>query len=289
MWQKRLGSAELLAESPMNIERIASRIATDLALTAGCSPRAILLEHYMYMGRRSKTASQKSVYRDASRHIALFGLGFFKDVAREMGIGLGALVDFFKDSMVVRFFQKVGWSFKKLYDLLKTGYESLKKLQKAFLEYAKETGVGKWTMKNLDAPSLRNIDAWLSKHPLTRQISGYALAGIFVYMWFQASYVGINPAFDFDSSEIFDALGGNYSLTDLFTGASGIAWLTAFLAGVFIGISFPWPGAVGIHFAASIIFTLAKRLRKKIKQSVESEEGELDEDEIDVRALPSPT
>jgi len=206
------------------------------------------------------------IYYEASRHIAFFGIKFFQDVAKEMRVGIGTLIDFFKDSMIVRFFQKIGWSFKELYRMLKAGYQALKDLQAAFVEYAKETGIGKWTMKNLDAPALKKIDVWLKSHPKTRHIAGYALAGIFLYMWFEASYVGINPAFDFDSSEIFDALGGNYSLYDLFSGTSGVAWLLAFLTGTFIGISFPWPGAVGVHFVASVIWTLSKKLNKKLKK-----------------------
>ena len=257
----------------MNTDRIASRIATDLALHAGYTPRAILLDHYLFMGRRSKTASEKSSYKDASKHIRAFGLSFFREVSKELGVGIGALVDFFKDSQVVRFFQKIGWSFKKLLDYLKTGYETLKKLQTEFLKFAKETGIGHWTMRNLDAPMLAKIDEWMKGHSQLRHITGFALAGMFLYMWFITPYTG-NLGFDFDMSEVFDALSGNYSLVDLFSGASGATWLLLFLTGTFVGISFPWPGALSVHFVVSAIWTLSKKLNKRLKQMREKPEDD---------------
>ena len=83
------------------MRRVASRLATELALEAGISPKAILLDHYA--SRRTA-----SIYRDAKTQLAFVGDSFFKEVADALGTGLSSVVEFFKDSRVLKFFSKIG-------------------------------------------------------------------------------------------------------------------------------------------------------------------------------------
>lgn len=235
-------------------------------MTAGYKPAEILVEHYGRMARSRITASERVLFKQAKHEVALLGSGFIQEISDAIGVGVAGVVDFFRDSRVVKFFSKIGWSFKSLLEMLKDGLKAVKDLAIALKEFAEQSEAGKFLKRQLDAPTLRAIDEWLKQHPKTRRMSGYVLGAAVLYMWFVAPFVG-NPNFDFDMSEVFDALAGNYSLTDMFSGASGAALLLSFLAGVGLSLSFPWPGTVSIHFIGSVMFTLAKKLNKRFKES----------------------
>jgi len=138
-------------------------------------------------------------------------------------------------------FNKIKWSFERLYSLLQTGYKALKDLRQALTEYAMQSGIVKWTAKQLDSKTLREIDEWLSNHPKTRRFTGIVIAAILIYCWWNMSFVGL-PGFDFDLGDMIMALQGSFSLTDIFAGSKGAMFLLLFLTGTLSGITFPWPG-----------------------------------------------
>ena len=238
------------------MNRVASRLATELALEAGISPKEILLDHY---ASRSRTASDHAIYRDAKVQLAFIGEDFFKEVAGAIGASLSDVVEFFKDSRVLRFFSKIGWSFKKLYDILKRGYRAYKDLIDAVSEYVAKTKVGKWTTEEL-----KKLDEWLKKHPKTRRLAGAGLAALVVYLWFYMSFTG-DFSWDFDMTDVFGSLDGSVGWTDVFGGAQGMKFLLALATGVTLNLSFPWPGPTTVHFVGSVILSLGKWLKKKIE------------------------
>jgi hypothetical protein len=259
-----------------DIEGMADRLVVGWQLDHGWTPRSILIPHYDALLRHSKTASDANRYRQARD--AVSGLGFLKfvyDLAKGTGLALADLVNLFKDSRVVRFFSKIKWSMEKMFGLLKEGYKKMKGLQEALMEYARNSAGGKWVAKQLDSETLREIDLWLERHPKTRVLAGAGMAGLLVYIWWNMSYVG-NPVFDFDLSDVLDALTGSFSLSNLFSGAKGVTLLLLFLTGS-VGIGFGWPGAKSIHFAISVIVTLAKKLGKKMMKTKEPAEQQAED------------
>jgi succinate dehydrogenase hydrophobic anchor subunit len=168
------------------------------------------------------------------------------------------VIELMKDSMVVRFFSKIGWSFKKLYDLLKRGYHAYRDLRKVMAEYLASTKVGRWT-----TDELKKLDEFFSQHPTVRRITGIALAGLLVFLWFHEAFIG-DPDYDFDVSDIFSALAGSYSFSKIFGGPDGAMLLTSLLIGT--AVSFPWPGPGTAYFIGSIVTTLAKKLRLRFRK-----------------------
>ena len=92
----------------------------DFQLAQGMTPREILLAHYQVV----RTASDQDCYT----MLAGAKASFFSDVAAQAKLKLTDVIMLFKDSRVVKLFSAIGWSFKKLYGLLKTGYKVLKDL-----------------------------------------------------------------------------------------------------------------------------------------------------------------
>ena len=233
------------------MRRVASRLATELALEAGISPKAILLDHYA--SRRTA-----SIYRDAKTQLAFVGDSFFKEVADALGTGLSSVVEFFKDSRVLKFFSKIGWSFKKFYDLLNRGYKAYIDLLDAVSEYIAQTKVGKWTTEELE-----KLDEFLKKHPKTKRLAGVGLAALVAFLWFHTAFTG-DLGWDFDMTDIFGALSGSVGWASVFGGAEGMKFLLALATGSIVGLSFPFPGPTTVHFIGAVMLSLAKWLKKKI-------------------------
>ena len=236
------------------MKRVASRLATELALEAGISPKAILLDHYAC---RIRTASDRHVYRNAKVQLAFIGEDFFRDIVEATESSMASVVEFFKDSRVLRFFSKIGWSFKKFYEILKRGYKAYGDLLDAVSEYIAHTRIGKWTTKELTA-----LDEWLRKHPKTKRLAGAGLAAMVVYLWFNMAFTG-DFSWDFDMTDVFGALDGSVGFSDVFGGGQGMKFLLALATGVTLNLSFPWPGPTTVHFIGSVILSLGKWLKKK--------------------------
>jgi hypothetical protein len=236
----------------MNREALADIVANEWLLVNGWTPAGILQEHYASMQRRAKVASEKMEAAEARVLSAGVTLDFVKGIAEALNTSLGSVVELMKDSRVVKFFSKIGWSFKKLYDLLKKGYHAYRDLRKVMAEYLANTKVFRWT-----TDELKKLDEFFSQHPTVRRLTGIALAGLLLYIWFNEAYIG-DPDYDFDVRDILGALAGSYSFADIFGGPDGATMLTSLLIGTMV--SFPWPGATSVHFIASIIGALGKRL-----------------------------
>ena len=104
---------------------------------------------------------------------------FIKGLASQLKFDIGELVKLFKDTRVFKFFAKVGWSLKKLYDLLKKGLKVAHNVADVISEYIAKTGVAKWTTEKLN-----DLDKFLATHPKTRRLAGIAVAALLVYIWF---------------------------------------------------------------------------------------------------------
>jgi len=179
-------------------------------------------------------------------------LDFIKELASKFAMKLDDLLIVFKNKIIFGFFSKIGWSIKKLVDIVHLGYKQNVKFQNIIIKYAKEHSITKWTDEKI-----KSLDEFLKKHPYIKSITGLAVAGFLIYQWiYLISFTG-DIDFDFDQIAIFRALTGTYTLADIFAEESGLK-LLAFITLGSLKISFPWPGSSWVLFAFSIVYTIAK-------------------------------
>lgn len=188
---------------------------------------------------------------------------FIKDLAEQAKIGIKEITELLKNSGVFSFFKKIGFSVKKLFDLVKKGFKYYRDVQKAIAEYIASTGVVRWTEEKI-----RQLDEFLKKHPKVKRIAGIAVGAILLYIWLNMSFTG-DFDYDFDQSTLIGALSGNFSLADIFTGPEGIKLLTLFFTGSVL--SFPWPGPQNALFIVSLLYGLAKTYDvKKVASNIKN-------------------
>ena len=126
----------------------------------------------------------------------------------------------------------------------------------AIADYTASTKFGQWNKRELE-----KLDAFLQKHPKLARASGLAVAGILIFIWLNMSFTGKLDA-DFDLTDMVKALQGNYSIADIFAGKEGYHLLMLFASGVFMGVSFPWPGPTAPLFISAVVSSII-RARKK--------------------------
>lgn len=190
---------------------------------------------------------------------------FIKDLAKQTGKNIVELFKLFIIKPVFEFFQKIGWSLKKLFEIVKTGWKNYVKIYDIIGEWIAKQKITKWTHDNL-----AKFDAFLQEHPVLKKMAGIMVAGILIYIWLTMSFIG-DPIQDFDLTTALKALGGHYSLHDLFASPAGTKMLTLFLSGAAVGLSFPWPGSSLIKFAVAIIMSLIRMYKKSIDKTDDSE------------------
>jgi hypothetical protein len=241
--------------------RMTDGLVTEWQLAHGWTPAGILKAHYRGMERRARTASEGSDARAARVAVSLGGVtSFVMDLARTTGLGVADLVTLLKDSRAARLFGAVGWSMKKLYGILRKGYDAYRSLLDAIAEYVSRTRVAKWTTEEL-----RKLDEWLQEHPRTKRLAGVALAAMIVYIWFNMSFTG-DFKWDFDLSSAISALSGGVSWSQVFGGVEGTKTLMAFVIKMATGATFPWPGPDSAKFVAAVLFTVAAAVGKRLKR-----------------------
>lgn len=184
---------------------------------------------------------------------------FLKELKDIVKVKIMDLAKLFMNKLVFKFFAKIKFSMKYLYNLVKKGFKAYKEVIKAIGEYLSKTKVGKWT-----EDKLKDLDAFLAKHPKTKRIAGMAVAGILIYIWLNMTFTG-NADYDFDMGDMILALGGGFTLSTLFAGPEGMALLTLFVTGV-IGLSFPWPGPQHFQFIGAILYGSAKLVGQKLRK-----------------------
>ena len=184
---------------------------------------------------------------------------FITELKDLIKVKLVDLVKLFLDKTVFKFFAKIKFSMDYLFKLVKKGFKAYKEIIKAIGEYISQTKVGKWTEEKL-----RDLDAFLAKHPRTKKIAGVVVAGILIYIWLNMTFTG-NADYDFDMTDMILALGGGFTLSKLFAGPEGMALLTLFATGM-LGLSFPWPGPQHFQFIGAVLYGSAKLVGKKLRK-----------------------
>jgi hypothetical protein len=233
---------------------------TDLEkLYAGYSAKKVLMEYYASL----HVASADLQYKIAMEMLAFAPIEFFKNIANKLKVKLSDIVNIFKDSRVVKFFSKIGWSLKKLYEMLKAGWRNVRILASAIEEYVSKTKVVRWTTEEL-----KKLDAFLSKHPNAKAITGYGLGIALFFIFFLSANTG-DAGYDFNFDDVMSAMSGNIGFADVFGGTGGIKLLTLFTIGTFTRISFPWLMADEMQLVIVVFLTLQKALKKRFQLTPE--------------------
>lgn len=184
---------------------------------------------------------------------------FIKNLANIIKAKATDVIKLFMDKKVFKFFSAIKWSMEKLFLLVKKGFKVYKDVLNAIATYLANTKVGKWTEEKL-----KDLDKFLQNHPKLKRVAGIAVAALLIYIWFNMTFTG-DFAYDFDMSDLLNALLGKFTLSTIFAGADGVKLLLLFATGM-IGLSFPWPGAASKQFVGAVISGLAKKVKKKIRK-----------------------
>lgn len=215
----------------------------------------------LFVSGKTDARLNEGIFSDISDAIKK-KLDFIAELAEKLKIEVSELIKLFKNKEVFKFFQRIGFSLKKLFEIAKKGFTLANILADTIAEYVEKTGISKWTEKEF-----QKLDTYLKKHPKTKRIVGVGVASILIYIWLSMSFSG-DPTYDFDFSDVLDALAGKMSLSTIFAGKEGIKLLTLFSTGMLTGLSFPWIGATSVQFVGGVIYSLAKKHKIKLKIGV---------------------
>jgi len=175
---------------------------------------------------------------------------FVKDLASNISINIKDLAKLFMNRSVFNFFSKIKWSFEFVFDLAKKGLKIYREVLDAIGEYVAKTKVGKWT-----EDTLNDLDNFLKTHPKIKRIAGIGVAALLIYIWFNMTFTG-DFEYDFNLVDVLAALGGKFSLSQIFAGKDGMKLLLLFATGV-IGLTFPWPGPTSVKFITAVVQSIA--------------------------------
>jgi len=182
---------------------------------------------------------------------------FVKELASKISVSIKDLAKLFMNRTVFNFFSKIKWSFEYVFDLAKKGLRIYREVLDAIGEYVAKTKVGRWT-----DDTLKDLDNFLKNHPKIKRIAGIGVAALLVYIWFNMTFTG-DFEYDFNLVDVLAALGGKFSLSQIFAGKDGMKLLLLFATGV-IGLSFPWPGPTSVKFLTAVVKSIAQWAKIKL-------------------------
>jgi hypothetical protein len=186
-------------------------------------------------------------------------VNFIKDMASKLSLKLTDVMKLFANKSVFQFFQKIKWSLDYLFKLVKDGHRAYTQIISAISEYVSKTKVGKWT-----EDKLKGLDEWLQNHPKLKRVGGVVVAGLLIYIWFNMTFIG-DVKYDFNLTDVYAALAGKFTLSNLFAGKDGTQLLLLFVTGV-IGLSFPWPGPASAKFLYAMVKSFADWAKLKLQK-----------------------
>ena len=184
-------------------------------------------------------------------------IDFIKDLADKTMMNMVDLFKIFKDKKVFKFMSYFGWSINKLFTFVRKGFKEYHKVINILTKKIHESRVGKkWEDFVIE------MDTFIKNHPYLKRLGGVAVASILAYIWFNMTFLG-DFSFDFDISDMLNALAGKFSLIDLFTGEEGIKLLLLLFTGK-MGLTFPWPSPTSVLFITAVLYSLGKIYKSKL-------------------------
>lgn len=231
--------------------------------------KAIQILEYLEHSKYSKHSLDESVLSDIIGKVSgaiKKKIEFIKEVASLAGAKLTEVLKLFKNSEVFKIFKAIGFSIKKLGQMVKKGIDVYNNIQDTLAEKIYELGGVQYIRRNLHV-----LDEFFRTHPTLKKIGGLAVAGLLLYIWLNMSFT-IDLEYSMDFKDIILALAGNFSLADLFASPSGITMLIYLATGMLAGLSVPWPGGTIAQIVGGVLFS-AWRLLKTKKIEIEKPQG----------------
>lgn len=180
---------------------------------------------------------------------------YFEQISRDFNLSIEEIVKAFKNRNVFEIFRAFKFSFKKILRAINDLTTLVRKgLFKIFEEISK-TGI----VKKLQSGAMK-VDEVLNKYPILKKLTGFIIAGLLFYMWLNMTFIG-DLDYDFNISDMTNALSGNYAIADLFTSPSGLMLIALFATGSLFGLSVPWLGKTAYNLTMAIAYTLYSHVK----------------------------
>jgi len=176
-------------------------------------------------------------------------------VAQDTGIGIDSVVAGFRNRNMYAILKGFGFSIKSMLGALSKVSELWRNGLFAVFHEIANTGM----MKKIQSGAAK-ADEILKKYPILKKLSGVLIAALLVYIWMNMTFIG-DLDYDFNFEAVFNALMGNFSIEQLFTGASGIMLLTLFATGSIASV--PWLGSLPYNLLLALVYTATKYAKNK--------------------------
>jgi len=167
--------------------------------------------------------------KDDLQHVA--------DMLRETAnVGLDAVLKAFKEKSVFTLLKGVGFSLIKLLKAVKLASSVFSNALYHALEDLREMVGNSAAFKSLRIPErLEVLDRLLKKYPVIAKLSGIVVAGLLMWMWLHASFLGHDQR-DLDLVDsVIACVRGNFDLKELFTSPAGVHGLACLAFGLATG------------------------------------------------------
>ena len=209
-------------------------------------------------GLKDILAKAGTVAKDAVMRI----FGPIKDeilkLADTLKVGLLDIINALKERSVFGVLRAIGFKIKLL---VKAISELSRIFREGLLRVFAEISRNKYVQKIRSG--VMKIDELLDKYPLLKKLAGIAVAGLLLYIWLNMTFIG-DLEYDMNITAMVAAIGGAYSLADLFASPEGLMMITLFATGGLI--SAPWLGASTLNLTLALVYTGYSKIRQHSPQ-----------------------
>lgn len=191
------------------------------------------------------------LFRDLKRNI--------QKLARDFRLNLTDIINAFKQKDVFKILKAFGFNFLLIFRAMNEFTKAIRGGLLAIFREIFKLGI----FKKIRSGAMK-VDEFLDKYPKLKKVSGFLIAGILLYIWLNMTFIG-DLDYDFNFSDLTNALAGTFSITDLFVSPEGLMLMTLFGTGMAFGLSIPWLGKSAYNLTLAIVYTGYARLKGKDK------------------------
>jgi hypothetical protein len=224
----------------------------DDTLTESVFDRYIEEGIFDYVRKMRITGGLVRVFRDLR-------LGLEK-IGRDFKIGLPDIIEAIKNKDVFGILKAFGFNirlmFRAIGEFTKAVRGGLLEVFRALHRQKLFQALHNGTMK---------VDQVIQRYPKLAKVSGLVIAGLLLFIWLNMTFIG-DLDYDFNFSDMAEALRGNFSLADLFTSPEGLMLMTLFGTGAAFGLSVPWLGKSLYNLILAIVYTGYTRIKGNDKK-----------------------
>jgi hypothetical protein len=196
---------------------------------------------------------------------------FLTNLAEEVKTDISAFVKALLSKDIFKLLSKVRFSLSRLVEFL----QKAGRMVKDGILQVFETLERKGWLDKIRSGAMK-IDDIINEFPILKKVTGPVIAGLLLFIWLNMTFTG-DFQYDFNVGMMFDALGGKFSIYDLFATPSGLTMLTLLGTGLLTGgaLSFPWLFSEKLNLLTAILYTGLVRAKetqtaKSIKQLIKN-------------------